>query len=194
MWKRKKRKDIVEGEVHLMFAILIGIVIFFEFLGLHPIIAGFFTGLVLSESIKSDILRQKLHTLSYGLFIPIFFIVVGANTNIRILGEVGDALLITIVVVAASILAKFVSGWVGGKLLQFSTRQATIIGVSTIPQLSTTLAVAFTGLELGVLDQKMITAMIVLSICTTFLAPFLVRILSKPEREGMVSISSQEKS
>ena len=160
-------------------------VIFFELLGLHSIIAGFFAGLMLSGSIKSDILKQKLHTISYGLFIPIFFIVVGANTNIRVLGDVGGALLITIAVIGASIAAKFFSGWVGGKLLRFSNREASLIGVSTIPQLSTTLAVAFTGFELGVLDEKLVTAMIVLSIITTFLAPFLIRLLSKPEREGV---------
>jgi Kef-type K+ transport system membrane component KefB len=191
-WGVKKRQEMFEGEVRLVFVILIGTVIFFELLGLHAIIAGFFAGLMLSESIKSDVLRQKLHTISYGLFIPIFFIVVGANTNIRVLGEVGGALLITIAVVAGSIGAKFVSGWVGGKVLRFSSRESALLGVSTIPQLSTTLAVAFTGFELGVLDEKLVTAMIVLSIVTTFLAPLLIRMLSKPEREGIVAIPPQE--
>jgi Kef-type K+ transport system membrane component KefB len=192
-WQMRKRTDIFEGEVRLVFVILIGTVIFFELLGLHAIIAGFFAGLMLSESIKSDIVRQKLHTLSYGLFIPIFFIVVGANTNIRVLGDAGGALLITVAIIAASIGAKFVSGWIGGKLMRFSNRESAIMGAATIPQLSTTLAVAFTGFELGVLDERLVTAMIALSIVTTFLAPFLIRMLSKPEREMVEEIRTEEK-
>lgn len=192
-WQMRKAKDIFEGEVRLVFAILIGTVVLFQVIGLHSIIAGFFVGLMLSDSIKSDMLRQKLHTISYGLFIPTFFIVVGANTNIRVLADVGgDALLITVVVVAASIFAKFASGWAGAKLLRFSSREAALVGAATIPQLSTTLAVAVTGFESGVLDEKLATAMIVLSIVTTFLAPLLIRLLSKSVQKEAVAISSQE--
>ena len=73
---RKETGPSFQYELRVVFTLLIGVVIVFELLGLHPIIAGFFAGLVLSSSIRTETLKEKLRTLSYGLFIPIFFIVI----------------------------------------------------------------------------------------------------------------------
>lgn len=167
-----------EEEVRFVFAALIGVVIFFEALGLHAIIAGFFAGLVMAENIKSKQLRQKLHAISYGLFIPAFFIVVGTKTDLYSLNYVADAIPLTIAVIGGTIIAKFVSGWVAGRFSGFDTLQSFLIGVSTMPQLSTTLAVVFVGLEAGILDAPISTAMILLSIVTTFVGPLSMSIIA----------------
>jgi len=175
-------RDVFEQEVTLIFAILIGTVVIFELLGLHPIIAGFFAGLVLSDTIKSELLVEKLRTMSYGLFIPVFFIVVGIGTDLSILQNPGELTLILVVVVGA-ILAKFVSGYIGGRLAGFKSKASTIVGVATVPQLSTTLAVVFSAVELGLLNDGLITAMVILSLATTLFAPLMLRILTTPHKE-----------
>ena len=72
------KKDVFEEQVMFIFAVLLGTVVIFELLGIHSIIAGFFTGLVLSQSMRrNEIVVKKLHALSYGLFIPAFFIIIG---------------------------------------------------------------------------------------------------------------------
>ncbi len=50
---KRHDRDLFESEVRLVFLMLIGTVVTFELLGLHPIIAGFFSGLVLSDSIRT---------------------------------------------------------------------------------------------------------------------------------------------
>jgi len=169
-----KRETKFEQELLFIFAILIAAVVVFEILGMHSIIAGFFTGLVLSDSIRSPILRMKLHAISYGIFIPVFFIVIGAGTDITVFFQAGNALILTIAIVAGSIISKFASGWVGGRLNNFNSDESSLIGASTIPQLSTTLAVVFVGLETGLLDHTLVTAMVVLSVVTTFVGPLLI--------------------
>jgi len=173
--------DLFQQELRTVLVILIGTVISFELLGLHPIIAGFFAGLVLSNSIKSQILMGKLRAISYGLFIPTFFVVVGAKTDIGVVFEADGALLVVGAIVLGSMISKFVSGVAGGRLLGFSKRQSLLIGVSKIPQLSTTLAATFTGAKLGLLDEKLVTAMVVLSIVTTFVGPIFTRSLGEKE-------------
>ena len=172
-------KDLFQQELRVIFAILIGTVISFELLGLHPIIAGFFAGLVLSGSIKSEILKEKLHTISYGLFIPTFFIIIGTKTNLGIFLESQSAALLIAVVVLGSLLSKFASGWIGGRIIGFTSSQSLLIGASTIPQLSTTLAVAFTAAALGLLNQELIVAMVILSTVTTFVGPLLMQMFSR---------------
>ncbi len=171
----RKKRHIFEQELRFIFVVLIGTVVFFEIIGIHSIIAGFFMGLVLSNSIKSEILREKLHAISYGLFIPVFFIIIGSETDITVFGDAGGAVLLTVAILVGSLGSKFISGWIGGRLSGFSSSNSALIGASTIPQLSTTLAVAFVGLEFGILDHQLVTAMIILSIVTTFAGPLLMR-------------------
>ena len=170
--------DIFQHQLRSIFVILIGTVIAFELLGLHPIIAGFFAGLVLSGSVTSSILKDKLQTLSYGFFIPIFFVIIGSKTDIRIFFTLHNAGLLALVIVFGSLISKFTSGWIGGRLAGFNSTESVLIGSSTIPQLSTTLAAVFAGFELGILDQKLVSAMVMLSIITTLIAPILIKLFS----------------
>ncbi len=175
-----EEKTLFEEEVRFVFVALIATVVFFDLLGMHPVIAGFFTGLVLSESIQSQILTRKLHAISYGLFIPVFFIIIGAEMDVGVLFNGGEGLSIILIIAAAAVLSKFLGGFLAGKVNGFNSKESIISGVATIPQLSTTLAVAFVGLEMGLIDDMLITAMIVLSIVTTFSGPILVKMLTKP--------------
>lgn len=172
---RRDEKDLFESEVRIIVALLIGVVVTFELLGLHPIIAGFFAGLVLSDSIKSAIIIDKLRTISYGIFIPTFFVIVGMETDIGVLvGSLAAAGFITTTVIA-SIGSKFTSGWLGARISGFRGKDALTIGIATTPQLSTTLAVVFTAVELGLLTDELVTAMVILSVITTMAAPLLLR-------------------
>jgi Kef-type K+ transport system membrane component KefB len=164
-----------QRELRSIFTILIGTVIIFELLGLHPIVAGFFAGLVLSDSIKSGILMDKIRTISYGLFIPTFFVVVGAQADISVFSGSGAILVLAISILLGSVLSKYLSGYYGAKAIGFSKRESKLFAVSSIPQLSTTLAVAFTGFELGLFGQGILTSMIILSVVTTFLSPILMK-------------------
>lgn len=176
---RRDEKDLFESEVRIVFALLIGVVATFELLGLHPIIAGFFAGLVLSDSIKSEILIDKLRTMSYGIFIPVFFVVIGMETNIGVLSEGKSVIGLIVAIVLTSVITKFVSGWLGGRVVGFKNRDSAMIGLATIPQLSTTLAVVFTGIETGLLPPTLMTAMVTLSIITTLIAPLAMRYLAQ---------------
>lgn len=173
--KAGQGKDLFEQELRYVFAVLIGTVILFEVLGLHSIIAGFFAGLILSDFITSEILKQKLHAISYGIFIPIFFVIIGSKTNLRALADAPEAIVLVLVIVGGSLLAKFTSGWLGGRWIGFSSKQSVLVGVATMPQLSTTLAVASAALALGLFEDQMLAAIIALSIVSTLVAPILIR-------------------
>lgn len=175
----KGTKDRFQQEFRAVFAVLIGTVLVFELLGLHPIIAGFFAGLVLSDSLESSILKDKIRTISYGVFIPTFFIIIGAETDLSVFQRADQALLIIAVVVLASILSKLGSGWLGARMVGFKSDEALLFAISSVPQLSTTLAVAFTALTLGLVDSQLVTAMITLSIVTVMVSPTLLNIFEE---------------
>ncbi len=177
-------KDIFQQNLRATIAILVGTVIVFELLGLHPIIAGFFSGLVLSGSLTSESLEDKLRTISYGVFIPTFFIIIGTETDLSVFENFGgNAVVITAVILLGSMLSKFISGWIGGRIIGLTSLQSALVGAATMPQLSTTLAVVFTGVKLGILGPELITAMVILSVATVFFAPVLIAYFNRGESE-----------
>lgn len=172
---QRNTKDLFESEVRIVIAMLLGTVVTFAALGLHPIIAGFFTGLILSDSINSDILINKLRTIGYGVFIPIFFVVVGAETNVGIFAEDVSAIFFTILLIVASVGVKLSTGFVAARWDGFKYREALIAGIATTPQLSTTLAVAITANQLALLPTPLINAIVILSLVTTLAAPLALK-------------------
>ncbi|PIR82848.1 hypothetical protein COU20_00290, partial [Candidatus Kaiserbacteria bacterium CG10_big_fil_rev_8_21_14_0_10_59_10] len=174
-----EEQDLFERELRFVLLILVGLVVFFEFVGLHAIIAGFFAGLVLSRSIQSRILKAKLHAISYGFFIPVFFVTLGANTNIGVFWEVSGALVLTLAVLVSSMGAKFGSGFAAGKLVGFTNRESALLGAATAPSLSTTLAVAFLGFGQGIIDGGLLAAIVALSVTTSIVAPLTVGVLGR---------------
>lgn len=168
-------KDEFERELRFVFIILVVMSLYAELIGLHAIVAGFLVGLVLSEVIKDREVYAKIHTIGYGFLIPIFFLVVGMKTDITVLWE-SRATLLLITIVGSLVTAKLFSGWIGARIAGFSKDECWILGASTIPQLSTTLAVAVVALNAGLFDSALVTSIVVLSLVTTLVAPLLVTI------------------
>lgn len=175
----KDSTDIFQQELRVVFLILIGTVVSFELLGLHPIVAGFFAGLILSSTITSEILKEKIRAISYGVFIPTFFIMVGAQTNISIFSKTASSYIFVTMIVLGSIVSKFASGYLGGKVVGFSNSESAFFASSSIPQLSTTLAASFTAASYGFFDDNLLVSMIVLSVVTTFISPTLMSVSFK---------------
>ncbi len=189
-------KDVFQQELRSVFVILIGIVIIFELLGLHPIIAGFFAGFILSDTVNSRLLKDRLQAISYGVFIPIFFILIGARTDITILFAFSAIALLAVTISVGFIFSKLISGYVGARLEKFTKPQSLLVGVSTIPQLSTTLAVAFSGVQFGLIDQDLASAIVILSVVSTLVTPLLInwaaRKVNEDDLKNVVQFSQPE--
>jgi Kef-type K+ transport system membrane component KefB len=178
---KNNEKDIFQQQLRAVFVLLIGTVIVFELIGLHPIIAGFFTGMVLSDSLTSDILKAKLRAVGYGIFVPTFFIAIGAKTDLSVFWKDNDVLATALLLVGFSILIKYVIGYLGGLYIKLSKAESKIFASSLIPQLSTTLAVATIGIELEIITPELFSSIILISVITVLIGPFLIRFFAKKQ-------------
>jgi len=160
-----------EQELQMIITVLIGTVALFGLLGLQPAEAGFFAGLVLSDSFNSQVIRAKLHSIAYGLFIPVFFVNVGASLDLEIFASSTTVISLTLAVVLGSVITKFGSGWIAGRITGFNSSESALIGAATVPQLNVTLAVAATGFAFGLINDELLTALVILSVVTSLVAP-----------------------
>lgn len=179
----RTRPDFFERELRFVFITLISVVVALEVLGIHPIAGAFFAGLILVDAISSGTLKGKIHALAYGLFIPIFFVVRGIQTDLTVLLDVQGATLFLFLILVSSMLSKFGSGWIASRILGYTNIQSSLVGSACIPQLSTSLAVVSVGEAMGFLDPEVVTAMVLLSMVTAFVSPVLMGIMIDKVKE-----------
>ncbi len=176
--KKAGTHSLFEQELTLVVAILIGTAILFEFFKLETIVGAFFAGLILAEITRSKILENKIHILGYGVFIPIFFVTIGGWTDLGLLVESASTIWpLVIIVLLGSSLTKFFSGWASGRWLGLSSYKSGLIGITSVPQLITTLAVVLVGQRLELLPPELVTAIIILSVVSTLVSPLITNYL-----------------
>lgn len=163
-----------ERDLRIVFTVLVGTVIIFEFLGLHAIIGAFLAGLVLSEAIQEKRLKEKIHVMAYGLFIPVFFIMVGADINIGLFIGATSAISLTAAIILGAIIAKFLGGWLSGRIIGLTSSQSALVGGACVPRLSTALAIVTVGQRHGLLPEELVTTLIILSITTILISPLIL--------------------
>lgn len=172
-------KDMFRRDLRTAVALLLGTVAAFEILGLDPVIAAFFAGLVLADAIKTPRLKENIHAIGYGVFIPVFFIVVGTELEFSAFLSGWRVVVLAMVMTSGFLAAKFGSGAIGAKWCGFSGRESLVAGSATMAQLSTGLAIAFTAQQLGLVDSSFLTGTVILVIVSVFLAPVLLKIFTK---------------
>lgn len=114
-----------------------------------------------------------MHTISYGLLVPIFFVSVGLRANARILGSeaIGFALVITVV----AILAKIIGSGLGARFGGFDSREALRVGVGMVSRGEVGLIVAAVELEAGLISNVIFATAVVVVLVTTVLTPAMLR-------------------
>ncbi|MBD3304509.1 hypothetical protein GF343_05155 [Candidatus Woesearchaeota archaeon] len=182
MFRRWKDHDEEESQLRFVIVLLMAVLFYFSLLGVHPISAAFLVGILLADVVTSDELYNKLHILAYGLFVPVFFFVVGMKMDLTIFAFIDSQEVIVFCLVAGLLLAKFLSGYFAARWDRFSKKNSLIFGVSSTTQLTTTLAVTYAASSLGLLDSTLVTGIVLISVITTVLSPVLLNLLVQKKR------------
>ncbi|MBR9706125.1 cation:proton antiporter [Candidatus Pacearchaeota archaeon] len=181
--KRFSRQKGHERQLRFVIIVVIGVLIYFSSLGVHPILAAFLVGLIFSSVIQDkqrrEILYTKLHTIGYGLFIPVFFFIIGMEIDLGLLGQLDIKNVFMLALILGLILAKFISAMIAGKLVKLNKKDSMIFGSVSTVQLTTTLATVYAASSIGLIDSVIVTSIVLLSIITTLIGPWFVNIIAK---------------
>jgi len=146
---------------------------------LEAILGAFAAGLVFDETDKRKELESQIQPIA-DVTVPIFFVCVGAKTNLGVLNPAVPAnregLAIAIFLIIVAILGKVVTGaavWGEGNINRLA------IGVGMIPRGEVGLVFAGVGSASGAISPPLEAAIIMMVIITTFLAPPLLRVVFK---------------
>jgi len=143
------------------------------------IIGSFAAGLVLARTHRGKEIEREVHDVAQ-FFIPIFFVVVGAAVDLRSINpfdaEARQFLWIGLALTAVGIVGKVAAGFVVWK----KGLNRTVIGVGMIPRGEVGLIFATIGLSSKLLSPGLYSAVALMVMLTTFLAPPLLRRLLVP--------------
>lgn len=149
--------------------------------GLAPIIGAFLAGMVLAE-VKDEVeFESKVHALE-SFLAPIFFVVVGLQLD---LGVLGDPVVIVagLILTVLAVIGKVAGGLIGARSM--GRRQSLLVGVGMVPRGEVGLIVASLGLAAGVIGKQVYAEVLLMVLLTTVLAPLVLRALApRPERDA----------
>ena len=139
------------------------------------IVGAFAAGLVIAPTRHAHTVEAGVTRLGH-FFVPIFFVVVGASVDVRTFADasvmsVGLALIV--VAIVGKLAAGYAPFWFHGK--------KSVIGVGMIPRGEVGLIFAQMGLTSGVLDVGIFSALTLMVMVTTFMAPPLLKMLFPPK-------------
>ena len=144
--------------------------------GLAPIVGAFAAGLVLAGTNQFKSIEHNLKPVS-DFFTPIFFIMVGAAVDVSVfnpfVSENIPILLIALILFVVAVIGKFVAGYA---VFQKGINKA-VVGVGMIPRGEVGLIFAQVGLTYGVFNSQLFSAVTVMVMLTTFIAPPLLKVL-----------------
>ena len=170
-----------EMGVRAAFALLLVFVAISEVANVEAILGAFLAGVMFSILFRGGtVLEQKLFGIGYGFLIPIFFISVGMQFDLGALAG-GGIYLVPILLVIAFVV-KIVPSLLF--LVRYSVKDSISAGVLLSSRLSLIIAMAAVGLELGLIDTTMESAIILLAIITCIICPTIFRKMQGGRRQA----------
>jgi Kef-type K+ transport system membrane component KefB len=152
--------------------------------GMAAITGTFLAGLMFARSPEKDRLDRGVSAISYGFFVPIFFVNIGLSVNARQLEASVFWLFMAITV--AAILGKLVGAGAGARLAEFSWRESIQLGAGMISRGEVGLILASVGISQGLINEGVFSAIVGMVLITTLVTPPFLRAVFSNKTDASV--------
>lgn len=180
---------------------LVMVVVFFfaalaQGLGFEAILGAFVAGALFGQVRRLPVsVHHQLHSVSSGIFSPIFFGIAGLKVDLRALGDpeilAGAGLIVLIATVG-----KFTGTFIGARFIgRRGFWYSLCFGAGLNARGAMEILVATIGLKAGIISGQMFSIIVVLAIATSMLSPPLLRLLVrkvKPEEDELRRLEQEE--
>jgi monovalent cation:proton antiporter-2 (CPA2) family protein len=144
-----------------------------EVSGVAAIIGAYIAGVAISLTKYKREVFEKVETISYSIFVPVFFTSIGVSAEfIGISNHIG--LIVGLSILA--ILTKLIGSAIGARLSGFGWRNSLGIGAAMVSRGEVALIIAAMGLEAHLLKQDMFAVMVVVVLITTLVTPPMMKL------------------
>ncbi len=146
-----------------------------KYFGIADITGAYVAGIILSSLDDSAYIDRKMDVNSYMIFGPIFFASIGLQTDLKSLDM--TIMLFSLGFVAVGLISKVVGCGLMSRLCGYKGRNALKIGVGMMTRGEVALIVSKKGLEVGMMDSKYFTSVILLIVVSSIITPIILKML-----------------
>jgi Kef-type K+ transport system membrane component KefB len=143
--------------------------------GMAAITGSFLAGLMFARSPEKERLQRGIANLSYGFFVPIFFVHIGLEMDMSTLSS--DAWLLVMGVIAAAVTGKLFGAGLGARMAGFTWLESAQLGAGMVSRGEVGLILASVGMREGLLLAREFSAVVAVVLFSTLMTPPLLRFL-----------------
>ncbi|MBV9002606.1 MAG: cation:proton antiporter [Solirubrobacterales bacterium] len=142
--------------------------------GIEGIVGAFFAGLGLNRLVPNEgPLMERIDFFGSAVFVPIFLVSVGMLLQPSVMVE-GETLKLAALFILASVGGKVVASFSSKHWLDLSTNETVLMLGLTMPQAAATLASTVIGFNIGLFDQSVVNAVLVLILVSIVAATLII--------------------
>jgi Kef-type K+ transport system membrane component KefB len=153
--------------------LLLGLSAIAQVTGASTLVAGFLAGMILVRLRESDRLALQFTGVANGFFVPLFFVLLGAELNLRALLTEPSRIILAIALASAAVITHVIAARVAGRERHIAT------GLAASAQLGMPAAAASLGLSTGLLTPADAAALVAGGVLTLIPATIGSRLLTR---------------
>lgn len=170
-----------KGVIAMIFLTLLVSSYLTEILGLHALFGAFMVGVIMPDDMKfRRILTDKVEDVSLSIFLPLFFVASGLQTQIGLLNT-PEHWVVTLLLILIAIIGKLGGTYVASRMVGETPRDSLFIGILMNTRGLMELIVLSMGYSLGILSPVIYAILVLMTLVTTVmttpLMDFATRIL-----------------
>ena len=150
-----------------------------RYFGIADITGAYVAGVVLCNLHDVKYVERKVDVSSYMVFAPIFFAGIGLKVSFENVNP--TFLVFSVAFVAVALLSKIIGCGSVSRLCKFKWNDSLKIGIGMMTRGEVALITAQKGLAAGLISSDYFTAVILMILVSSILAPVLLKILYKPK-------------
>ncbi len=141
--------------------------------GVAAITGAYLAGVLFQGAGHRELLEERLRPFAYAFFVPVFLVGIGLEADVR--ETAGDAAFVALVT-ALAVLSKLLGVLVGGVAAGFGFTPSLRFGVGMVSRGEIAMIISLLGLERGIIDERVFSAMVIMTLFTTVVTPVLLRL------------------
>ncbi|MBB3113867.1 monovalent cation:proton antiporter-2 (CPA2) family protein [Paenibacillus phyllosphaerae] len=149
-----------------------------EYTGVAAIIGAYIAGVAISLTGYKHEITEKTETISYAVFVPVFFTSIGVKVEFT---GISEHLWLIVLLSLIAIATKLIGSALGARAAGFGTRNALGIGAAMVSRGEVALIIAAIGQEAGLLNDSMFAVLVVVVLVTTIVTPPMMKLFFKEE-------------
>lgn len=136
------------------------------------ITGAYLAGVLIAQTDEAKRISNRMITVSYSLFVPVFLVGIGIKTDISIILHAGTFAILYSVM---AIIGKIAGCGVGALLARFKPKEALRVGIGMIPRMEVALIMANVALTENVFDKGIFSIPVTMVVITTIVTPPLLK-------------------